>query len=323
MSDLAGLERRYRRLLLWFPAEHRRIYGDEMIGVLIASTPDDREGPTKVAVLDLIGGGLRARFRRLRTSDGNPRWRDALAVFSFVAPIVLLAQQAAAYLSVSMSFKPYFALTGTYREAIAMMLAASALMLAALVAGPALARRGRHRPAAAIALIAVAVAVAAAIKSFRAYSAEDSHTSYFLLMLIMEVVAVAISPGPARGRRLLGRSGLLILFATVVAIMISGALHLGRGDLANLANSFDDIVPIAGVAGIARALRRQTGSRLLALFAIPGYPFIGFNLVTYVYPTVFSSNYVILQVIYLPVVAITVLVAGAAWWSGRSMRPGG
>jgi len=243
-------------------------------------------------------------------------------VFSFAAPIVLLAQQASAYLSVSMSFKPYFVPTGTYREAIGMMLAASALMLAAVVADPALARRGRHRAAAAIALIAVAVAVAAVIKSFGAYSAEDSQTLYFLLMLIMEVVAVAISPGPGRGRRLLGRSGLLIIGATIVAIMIGGALDLGSGDLWNLSNNFHDIAPIAGVAGMAIVLGRQTGSRLLALFAIPGYPFIGFNLVTYLYPTFFPPSYVIVQLIYLPALAIAVLVAAVAWRSGRRPRSG-
>jgi hypothetical protein len=35
--NAATLERWYRRLLAWFPAEHRRVYGEEMVGVLLAS----------------------------------------------------------------------------------------------------------------------------------------------------------------------------------------------------------------------------------------------------------------------------------------------
>ena len=40
------LERRYRRLLACYPVEHRRVYGEEMIGVLLASTPNGQRQPT-------------------------------------------------------------------------------------------------------------------------------------------------------------------------------------------------------------------------------------------------------------------------------------
>jgi hypothetical protein len=99
MSDMAALERRYRRLLIWFPPAHRGTYGEEIIGVLLSSTPADQDRPTKADALDLIGGGLRIRLRQLRTGEGNPAWRDALAVFSVVAPIVLLGWLMAWYLA--------------------------------------------------------------------------------------------------------------------------------------------------------------------------------------------------------------------------------
>ena len=54
MSEMSRLERRYRRLLAWYPARHRRTYGEEMIGVLLASAPDGQQHPR------LAGG--RARF---------------------------------------------------------------------------------------------------------------------------------------------------------------------------------------------------------------------------------------------------------------------
>ncbi len=34
---MSTLERRYRRLLAWYPADYRRIYGEEMLGVLMAA----------------------------------------------------------------------------------------------------------------------------------------------------------------------------------------------------------------------------------------------------------------------------------------------
>jgi len=39
MNGEVALERRYRRLLAWYPADYRRAYGEEMVGVLLASAP--------------------------------------------------------------------------------------------------------------------------------------------------------------------------------------------------------------------------------------------------------------------------------------------
>jgi hypothetical protein len=56
--DVSALERRYRRLLAWYPAEHRRTYGDEMIGVLLAATPLGRRRPGAMDIADMIRGGI-------------------------------------------------------------------------------------------------------------------------------------------------------------------------------------------------------------------------------------------------------------------------
>ncbi|GAA2636097.1 hypothetical protein GCM10010399_81240 [Dactylosporangium fulvum] len=55
----ADLERRYRRLLRAYPAAHR----DEILTMLLDAAPPDRRRPTRGEVLDLLGGGLRQRFR--------------------------------------------------------------------------------------------------------------------------------------------------------------------------------------------------------------------------------------------------------------------
>ena len=78
MSEMTPLERRYRRLLAWYPAEHRRTFGEEMIGVLLAPAPDGERHPRLADSLDLFRGGLQTRLRQLRTGRLDLTWLDAL-----------------------------------------------------------------------------------------------------------------------------------------------------------------------------------------------------------------------------------------------------
>jgi hypothetical protein len=87
----AGLEARYRRLLRWYPADHRAAHRDEMLGVLMAAADPGRDRPGLSESADLLAGAARIRFRPGRAlSDGNG-WRDALAVYSLAGPVLLLA----------------------------------------------------------------------------------------------------------------------------------------------------------------------------------------------------------------------------------------
>ena len=86
MSNSAALERRYRRLLAWYPAEHRRTYGEEMIGVLLASAADGQRRPKFADTIDMFAGAWRVRLRSALTSVPDPGWREALAVTSLIAP---------------------------------------------------------------------------------------------------------------------------------------------------------------------------------------------------------------------------------------------
>ena len=61
MSDLPGrgdLERRFRRLLAWYPREFRREHEDEMLAVLLAGAADGQRRPGPAASADLIGNAL-------------------------------------------------------------------------------------------------------------------------------------------------------------------------------------------------------------------------------------------------------------------------
>jgi hypothetical protein len=63
MTDQTNLERRYRRLLVWFPRAFRRENGQEILAVLMASAPDGQRRPGLAACADLIRSGLWMRLR--------------------------------------------------------------------------------------------------------------------------------------------------------------------------------------------------------------------------------------------------------------------
>ena len=62
MTDQANLERRYRRLLAWYPRAFRRDNGQEILAVLMACAPDGQRRPGLAASADLIRSGLWMRL---------------------------------------------------------------------------------------------------------------------------------------------------------------------------------------------------------------------------------------------------------------------
>jgi len=122
VNDSLALERRYRRLLVWFPAEHRREYGEEMIGVLLASTPQGRRRPWLADAFDLMTGGLRARLSRQGAGLGDARWPDALAVCSAALPVTLLTALAVNYLWNLLPALDFYGVSDFYLPALALAL---------------------------------------------------------------------------------------------------------------------------------------------------------------------------------------------------------
>jgi hypothetical protein len=51
----AALERRYRRLLAWYPAEYRQAHEEEILAVLLACRPTTPTGRRALALLTLPG----------------------------------------------------------------------------------------------------------------------------------------------------------------------------------------------------------------------------------------------------------------------------
>jgi hypothetical protein len=89
----AGLERRYRRLLAWYPAEHRRVYEDEMLGVLLAGARPQQRYPGLRESANLAFAAASLRLGSVGAGLTDSRWTDATAVVGMLASVLLLAKQ--------------------------------------------------------------------------------------------------------------------------------------------------------------------------------------------------------------------------------------
>ncbi|SCE92114.1 hypothetical protein [Micromonospora mirobrigensis] len=88
MSDL---ERRYRRLLAVYPWQHRRVYEEEMLAVLLAGARPGQRRPAAADVRNLLVAGVATRLRLAGRELTRPAWADAAAVTGLLATLVLLA----------------------------------------------------------------------------------------------------------------------------------------------------------------------------------------------------------------------------------------
>src|SRR5580692_2505302 len=96
MTDQAELERRYRRLLAWYPRAFRRESGPEILAVLLAAAAAGQQRPGLAESADLIRGGLWMRLRpsvpkSARTVRAAVRLMGAGAVASTASLILVLA----------------------------------------------------------------------------------------------------------------------------------------------------------------------------------------------------------------------------------------
>ncbi len=57
-----ALERRYRRLLVAYPAGYRDRRADEIVGTILDAAPPGRRRPSLADAADLVAGGLRQRI---------------------------------------------------------------------------------------------------------------------------------------------------------------------------------------------------------------------------------------------------------------------
>jgi hypothetical protein len=283
-----GLERRYRRLLGWYPAGHRRMYGEEMLAVLIAAAPAGRSHPSPAEAVNLAWSGLRARVRHIGIGT-DPRWRDALAVYSLVAPIVA---------AVAIYGDPLFLNSLLWRfppDAGPLALPYPGALLRSGLAGEII-----WLLTVALPLIPVVFALLrlrrtaltlstwlliwVAVDASYGWQIQVPDTIAFIVLLATEVAALTMSDGPRRGLRLLTWRGVLLaapwLAAAVVAAFSERALSQAAGGFPGLAGAGKYYLLLAVVATAATLASAKT-RRVVLLFTIPVAPFVTWDEMRY------------------------------------------
>jgi len=288
----AGLEARYLRLLRWYPADHRAVHRDEMLGVLMAAAEPGRDRPGLRESADLLAGAVRIRLRPGRAlTDGNG-WRDTLAVYSIAGPVLMLVAAILAWLAgLVVSVLAHTAglalwlgdANGAYENLQgAHPLIATILWL--LLAGQAivavLALAGMRR--------CTAVAAALYVLYFGAYVViEASHAGPFpgmqlgapLLFVapLTTLVALLGSAGPRRGRQLMQRRHWAYLAAgSVPAAALIERLYVvplfDRSVTQWLFHLFDAAAAAAVVVALVVAwLCSAQGKRMAVLFGLVAF----------------------------------------------------
>ena len=291
------MERRYRRLLTLYPRAHRREHAEEMIGVLFAAAEADarirapkpvawalRTGQHVADCADLVAGAARIRGRMLgqrvrqaiRSSwiVRDPRWSDALAVISVIAPLLLLVAALAEFhlpqaVASSLTGDPHWRPTAT--------LGLSDLPLAAGAPAVAVLALLRLRRLAGLA------AIAAAIGQGPLTGYASPVVAFTVLLACTAAAALLLSPGPGRGLALLTRGGAALIGAGALILggfSVGGDVWLASpgGFTKGLGSEVtglpgDLLIATVLVAVAVGCLRAPVSRRVLALLAIPVIPY--------------------------------------------------
>jgi hypothetical protein len=264
-----SLERGYRRLLRWYPPEHRRAHEEEILGVLLASGDPDRHRPSARDAFDLVRGGLRIRFRRAPEGFVRAGWRDAAALLNVLAPLVLLLA-AVRYAVAAGSMYPQVRhlLFPGGGWVVASFHAAPSWLLWAVAASAALA--GARRIAAGGVLAAIVVELAT-LTAYTDYA--DGTVVTPIVLGLITLAALRFGPGAARGREVLGRRGL-----TIITVLIAGAAAFGSATIRALLNmpwiGMPLILAVAAAAVAAWLARTAAGRRAAIVLTVPLYPVV-------------------------------------------------
>jgi hypothetical protein len=286
MNDAVILERRYRWLLRWYPPSFRHDNEDEVLGVLMAGVRDGRRWPSAAEAADVLWGALRMRFRLPRPGTQSPGWTDAWAVFSVLGPVFVLLTNIVVVL-----VPPYFLRVHAVNWAgytgpmptqarwlstdlhapygwkpFATALICEAILVVLVLAG--------RRWASLVVLVASA---ALWVKS--QYMFPMPVTLIDAGAGILELGALAASPGPRRGRSLLNWDHGVVLVLVIAAVKLSSMTFpalIMRPVFTTpllawvLLLSAGALVVIAGVA----AIRLRLGWHTLWIGAALLYPYV-------------------------------------------------
>ncbi|WP_242908984.1 hypothetical protein [Actinomadura terrae] len=222
---MSALERRYRRLLACYPAEHRAAHGEEMLDVLLSAARPGQTRPAVADAADLLYGAARIRLRRLGAGGKASPWPGAFAITGFLAIYLLLAEGLRFMVNA-----PYWVVVlpgpgdmgQPLRRTIALHFGTAPYWLAWAVIAV-LAWRGRRRAAAIGACAVIGAQFVLALYGTFAYDLPWAWLGLSLAgsplaLALLATASLLVSPGPVHGARLLGHT--YVLGAGAVAAVL-------------------------------------------------------------------------------------------------------
>jgi hypothetical protein len=274
------LEIRYRRLLRCYPIEHRCDHEDEMIGVLLAEARPRQSWPDPRVSFDLLRGALLIRLRHVSGAFSAQRWRDAFALMSFIAPVMLLALSLR-YLVHAVDFVVILSTAGPvvpgtsatwWEEAVVPIVEMGSLWMAwGIVA--LLALLGARRVATAGLFILPVILLGLALFDVHFFRWGAAASDLPVILGLLTGVALRVSAGAEHGRKLLGLRGRLLLAVMAVALaavtLNPPALSFSTGIVGSPVAA-KTVLLAAPLAYGGLLLRSPAGRRACALLAMPG-----------------------------------------------------
>lgn len=310
MTGEAALERRYRRLLAWYPPDYRHAYGEEMIGVLMAAASDGSKRPGLAGALDLILGGLRARLLAGWRTLAGADWPDALAVCSVAVPVILLGY----FVSQWLFFLHVFVGSPHVQ-------AGNALIVAAIAAPPLLALRLRRTAA------LVAFALAGWMTVYTLGGMSPDWGGYWIvyglsvsasLALMLGAAGLGLSGGTRRAAEILTPRSWLVLIGAGITM---GVIHPYLWSRPTWLAAILVIGVLAlAAAGLALTIPGPAARGLLMLLVVPAYP--GAVWAIGVSGSHGSDTSGFPSLVFLPTVLFAGLAAAALWQWQRSTATG-
>lgn len=264
---MTELSDRYRRLLRWYPRDHRADHEEEMLGVLMATARPGQARPTLRETGDLIRGGLQVRAARAVAAAAGAGWRDAFTATGVLIPLIMSLN--AVRLALEWWSLHRFGLPFTRARPDW-----SAWVIWPLVA--ALAMSGARRSAGTAATAAIAWWAVIVGEQYLRYDATAAVVAiWWPLLGLLAVAGLAVRPGPRQGVKVLRQNKTLLAAAGV--LLAAGAiielLPYVISDVTFWAVRDTTGVSAAVIAG-ALTISSPVGRRLIVLLSAPVTSFL-------------------------------------------------
>lgn len=212
----ADLESRYRRLLRWYPWEHRRAYEEEMLDTLLAGARPGQRRPGPVDTVDLLLSAARHRVGLTARGLATAEWRDAAAATGVLGALLLVG------LRLATAGRGYH-LGGPAPEQWLRLLPWVLVAVAAVT--------GLRWVAAGVAWLAVAGETALLVTRYSDAPTSAVFTLWAFTLAVVTAVALTVPAPPRHGVAVLGvRRVALVTAGVLVAQLGSVAAAMIGGD---------------------------------------------------------------------------------------------